>query len=77
MTGSGLIVGILHRYTSARDIMCSKQLIKILDPKLSPSSVLLSLVSLVSGWILKLKKLIFLVVFLGLGQTFLHYFLFS
>jgi len=28
MTGSGLIVGILHRYTSARDIMCSKQLIK-------------------------------------------------
>lgn len=53
MTGAGLIVGILHRYTPAREMNVFKALNKgYLDPKPMPSSVLVSLVSLVSGFIL-------------------------
>jgi len=51
MTLAGLLVGIIHRYTSAREIDVFEVADKgYLDPKPVPSSLLASLISLIGGF---------------------------
>ncbi len=51
MTVAGLIVGIIHRYTSAQEMNAFEAIDKgYLDPKPVPSSLLASLVSLIGGF---------------------------
>lgn len=51
MTVAGLLVGIIHRYTSAKEIDVFESVDKgYLDPKPVPSSLLASLISLIGGF---------------------------
>jgi H+/Cl- antiporter ClcA len=51
MTGAGLLVGLIHRYTSAQEMNAFDAVDKgYMDPKPVPSSLLASLISLVGGF---------------------------
>jgi H+/Cl- antiporter ClcA len=51
MTAAGLIVGLLHRFTKAKEVNVFQAVQKgYLDPKTVPASLLVSLVSLVGGF---------------------------
>lgn len=51
ITGAGLLVGLIHRYTLAQEMNAFDAVDKgYLDPKPVPSSLLASLVSLVGGF---------------------------
>ena len=53
MTGAGFIVGLIHRYTTAQQMDVFKAVKDgYLDPKPVPSSILISLISLITGFCL-------------------------
>ncbi len=51
MTGAGLLVGLIHRYTTAQQMDVFKAVKDgYLDPKPVPSTILISLISLITGF---------------------------
>lgn len=51
MTGAGFLVGVIHRYTPAKEMDAFESIKKgYLDPKPVPSSLLVSLISLICGF---------------------------